>query len=125
MHRKAKIEELNRSILPKGVQLIPYYDRSWLVDNTLKTVFKNLGEGALLVCLVLYLFLGRILTIFSNVGAGFVYVFDAEWRWRKRNFSCSMGAEGLPGSAATSIDHAQIDLRSVCRSFDWQFHAGT
>lgn len=50
---KAKIEELNRSILPKGVQLIPYYDRSWLIDNTLKTVFKNLGEGALLVCLVL------------------------------------------------------------------------
>ena len=44
------------------MQLIPYYDRSWLIDNTLKTVFKNLGEGALLVCLVLYLFLGRIRT---------------------------------------------------------------
>ena len=57
---KAKIEELNTSILPKGVQLVPYYDRSWLIDNTLKTVFKNLGEGALLVCLVLFLFLGRI-----------------------------------------------------------------
>ncbi len=57
---KAKIEELNRSILPKGVQLVPYYDRAWLIDNTLKTVFKNLGEGALLVCLVLFLFLGRI-----------------------------------------------------------------
>ncbi len=57
---KAKLEELNRSILPKDVQLIPYYDRAWLIDNTLKTVFKNLGEGALLVCLVLILFLGRI-----------------------------------------------------------------
>src|SRR3954463_464601 len=57
---KAKIEELNRSILPKGVQLVPYYDRAWLIDNTLKTVFKNLAEGALLVCLVLYLFLGRL-----------------------------------------------------------------
>ncbi len=57
---KAKLEELNRSILPKGVQLIPYYDRSWLIDHTLKTVFENLGEGALLVCLVLFLFLGRI-----------------------------------------------------------------
>src|SRR5262245_38030384 len=57
---KAKIEELNRSILPKGVELVPYYDRAWLIDNTLKTVFKNLTEGALLVCLVLFLFLGRV-----------------------------------------------------------------
>ena len=57
---KAKIAELNESILPKGVELVPYNDRAWLIDSTLKTVFKNLGEGALLVCLVLYLFLGRI-----------------------------------------------------------------
>src|SRR4030095_9408151 len=57
---KRKIDELNRSILPKGVQLVPYYDRAWLIDNTLHTVFKNLGEGALLVSLVLFLFLGRI-----------------------------------------------------------------
>lgn len=57
---KAKIDELNTSILPKGVQLVPYYDRAWLIDNTLKTVFKNLAEGAVLVSLVLFLFLGRI-----------------------------------------------------------------
>ena len=57
---KAKIAELNQSILPKSVELVPYYDRAWLIDNTLHTVFKNLAEGALLVCLVLYLFLGRI-----------------------------------------------------------------
>ena len=57
---KAKIAELNESILPKGVELVPYYDRAWLIDSTLKTVFKNLGEGAILVCLVLFLFLGRI-----------------------------------------------------------------
>ncbi len=55
---KEKLDELNLSILPKGIQLIPYYDRAWLISNTLKTVFENLGEGALLVCLVLVLFLG-------------------------------------------------------------------
>jgi cobalt-zinc-cadmium resistance protein CzcA len=32
---KAKIEELNQSILPKDVQLVPYYDRAWLIGNTL------------------------------------------------------------------------------------------
>ncbi len=57
---KAKIDELNRSILPKGVELVPYYDRAWLIGNTLRTVFKNLAEGAALVCIVLFLFLGRI-----------------------------------------------------------------
>jgi len=57
---RAKLDELNKSILPKGVELVPYYDRAWLIENTLKTVFKNLGEGALLVTLVLFLFLGRV-----------------------------------------------------------------
>jgi heavy metal efflux system protein len=57
---KAKIDELNQSMLPKGVELVPYYDRAWLIGSTLRTVFKNLAEGAVLVCLVLFIFLGRI-----------------------------------------------------------------
>lgn len=57
---KAKIQVLNESILPKGVRVVPYYDRSWLIDKTLKTVFSNLVEGAMLVILVLFLFLGNL-----------------------------------------------------------------
>lgn len=57
---KEKIEELNARGLPKGVQIVPYYDRTWLMGKTLTTVFKNLVEGALLVALVLYLFLSNI-----------------------------------------------------------------
>ena len=57
---KEKIEDLNRRSLPKGVQIVPYYDRSWLMEKTLTTVFKNLVEGALLVALVLYIFLSNI-----------------------------------------------------------------
>ncbi|NDJ11658.1 MAG: efflux RND transporter permease subunit [Acidobacteriia bacterium] len=57
---KAKMKELNDSVLPKGVEIVPYYDRAWLIDTTLSTVFKNLGEGAILVALVLYLFLGNL-----------------------------------------------------------------
>src|SRR5439155_19381730 len=37
----------------------PFYDRSALIDTTLHTVFKNLVEGAVLVLVVLYLFLGH------------------------------------------------------------------
>ncbi|MES2402570.1 MAG: efflux RND transporter permease subunit, partial [Pseudomonadota bacterium] len=43
---KDKIAELNAKGLPKGVQILPYYDRTWLMGKTLTTVFKNLVEGA-------------------------------------------------------------------------------
>ncbi|MDB5901217.1 MAG: metal transporter CzcA, partial [Betaproteobacteria bacterium] len=56
---KQKVALLNSSVLPKGVSVIPYYDRTWLLDKTLKTVFSNLVEGATLVTLVLVLFLGN------------------------------------------------------------------
>ncbi len=57
---KEKIADLNERILPKGVEIVPYYDRTWLMAKTLGTVFKNLVEGALLVALVLYLFLSNL-----------------------------------------------------------------
>jgi len=56
---KDRVDQLNARGLPKGVQIVAYYDRTWLIDTTLKTVFKNLLEGALLVTAVLYLFLGN------------------------------------------------------------------
>ena len=57
---KEKIESLNSSILPKGVKIVPYYDRTWLIGTTLHTVFENLGTGAILVTFVLLLFLGNV-----------------------------------------------------------------
>src|SRR5262245_795027 len=55
---KVKIDSLNSSVLPPGVQIVPIYDRTWLIDTTLRTVFHNLAEGALLVTGVLLVFLG-------------------------------------------------------------------
>lgn len=57
---KDKIAELNARGLPPGVQIVPFYDRTWLMDKTLSTVFRNLVEGALLVSLVLYIFLSNL-----------------------------------------------------------------
>ena len=57
---KEKIADLNARVLPNGVQIVPFYDRTWLMDKTLTTVFRNLVEGALLVSLVLYLFLSNM-----------------------------------------------------------------
>lgn len=54
----AAVDELNRKILPEGVNLHVVLDRTSLVDNTLHTVSKTLLEGMVLVVLVLILFLG-------------------------------------------------------------------
>lgn len=54
-----RLQDINRS-LPNGVALNPVYDRTKLVNNTLKTVETNLLEGAILVVVILFLLLGNI-----------------------------------------------------------------
>ena len=54
-----KMAEINRS-LPEGIEAITVYDRTVLVDKAIHTVKKNLTEGAVLVIVVLFLFLGNI-----------------------------------------------------------------
>jgi cobalt-zinc-cadmium resistance protein CzcA len=55
---KEKVAQI-RKTLPRGVELIPFYDRTELVDRTIHTVEKNLLEGAALVIIVLILLLGN------------------------------------------------------------------
>jgi cobalt-zinc-cadmium resistance protein CzcA len=56
----AKVDELNNSILPPGVKVVPFLDRSDLVHYTTHTVLHNLTEGIILVAIVLFLFLGNV-----------------------------------------------------------------
>jgi len=56
----AKVEELNDHILPPGVKVVPFIDRSDLVHFTSHTVLHNLTEGMILVSIILFLFLGNI-----------------------------------------------------------------
>jgi cobalt-zinc-cadmium resistance protein CzcA len=55
-----KVQELNDHILPPGVKVVPFIDRSDLVHFTTHTVLHNLLEGMILVSLILLLFLGNI-----------------------------------------------------------------
>ena len=55
-----KVEELNEHILPPGVKIVPFLDRSDLVHYTTQTVLHNLTHGFILVALVLLLFLGNV-----------------------------------------------------------------
>lgn len=53
-----KVQAIQQS-LPKGVVIETVYDRSHLVDKAIKTVAKNLVEGAILVIVILFIFLGN------------------------------------------------------------------
>jgi len=55
-----KTRELNDHILPKGVKVVPFLDRSDLIHFTTHTVLHNLTEGIILVVIILFLFLGNV-----------------------------------------------------------------
>ena len=56
----ARVTQLNDLILPKGVTLVPFIDRSELLHFTMHTVLHNLTEGMILVTIILFLFLGNV-----------------------------------------------------------------
>lgn len=57
---KEAVDELNATRLPDGVRIVPIYDRTDLVHNTLHTVSHTLLEGLVIVVAVLFLFLGSV-----------------------------------------------------------------
>ncbi len=66
---KARVDEINgKGMLPEGLRIVPYYDRSELVDAALWTVTKVLMEGVVLVVVVLFLFLGDVRSSVIVVG---------------------------------------------------------
>jgi heavy metal efflux system protein len=55
-----EVDDLNTRILPKGVKVVPFLDRTDLVRYTVETVERNLTEGVILVSIILFLFLGNV-----------------------------------------------------------------
>lgn len=54
---KTKIEDINKNVLPKDVQIVPFYDREDLVNLAVRTVTHNLIEGILLVTFIVLIFM--------------------------------------------------------------------
>lgn len=58
---KTRVDEINtKGMLPDGLKIVPYYDRTDLVDAALWTVSRVLMEGILLVVVILFIFLGDV-----------------------------------------------------------------
>jgi cobalt-zinc-cadmium resistance protein CzcA len=56
----AKVDELNNHVLPPGVRIVPFLDRSDLLHLTTSTVLDNLTKGIILVVIILFAFLGNL-----------------------------------------------------------------
>jgi cobalt-zinc-cadmium resistance protein CzcA len=61
---KERVAEIEKT-LPPGVRIVPYYERTELVERTINTVIKNLSEGGLFVIIILFLLL-------MNLRGGFI-----------------------------------------------------
>ncbi|MEW6006288.1 MAG: CusA/CzcA family heavy metal efflux RND transporter [Stygiobacter sp.] len=61
---KERVSEIQKT-LPPGVRIVPYYERTELVDRAINTVIKNLSEGGLFVIIILFLLL-------MNLRGGFI-----------------------------------------------------
>jgi cobalt-zinc-cadmium resistance protein CzcA len=79
---EAKVGELNEHILPPGVKVVPFLDRSDLVKHTVDTVEENLLHGVILVSIILFLFLG-------NVRGAIIVALTIPFSCSSRRFFCS------------------------------------
>ncbi|MCC6345794.1 MAG: efflux RND transporter permease subunit, partial [Nitrospirales bacterium] len=110
-------KEINRSnVLPNGLMIKPFYDRTELVDKSIRTVTNALAEGAVLVVVVLYLFLRNIrgavvvaLTLPLSVLATFIIM-------GKVGLTANlMSLGGLAISLGMIVDAAIIQVENVQR----------
>ena len=91
---KARLEEVKKT-LPRGVEVTVAYDRTSLVDKVLKTVEKNLFEGAILVIAVIFVFLGNLragLIVALAIPLSMLFAFDQMLRFGIAGSLMSLGA---------------------------------
>jgi cobalt-zinc-cadmium resistance protein CzcA len=91
----AAVEELNSSPLMDGIRLVPIYDRTELVNSTLRTVSRTLAEGLTIVFLILFFFLGSfraaVLTALV-VPLSLLFAFACMYYWEVHASLLSLGA---------------------------------
>jgi len=112
---KRKVAQINAgTILPKGVRLEPYYDRSEIVSKAVHTVREALGLGGLFVIIILYLFLrslrGAVVVVVALPLAGLATFIVMKQCGMTANL---MSLGGLIISIGMIIDAAIIQVENV------------
>lgn len=114
---KEKVEEINNgNVLPKGVKIVPYYDRSEIVNASIKTVIKALTEGVVFVVIILYLLLrnfrGALIVIAALASSIFLTFTVMKLTGLDANL---MSLGGLAISIGMIIDATIIQVENVQR----------
>ncbi len=114
---KKKVKEINENnILPKGIRIVPYYDRSDIVNASVATVTKALLEGAFLVLIVLYLLLRNFRASFVVLIALPLSLLSTFIVMRISGLSANlMSLGGLAISIGMIIDATIIQVENVQR----------
>lgn len=89
-----RLKEIEKS-LPQGIEAVPVYERTTVVDRVLRTVRTNLLEGAILVVAVLFIFLGNLragLLVASAIPLSMLFAFDLMTRAGIAGSLMSLGA---------------------------------
>jgi cobalt-zinc-cadmium resistance protein CzcA len=113
----AKVREINQShVLPDGLQIVPFYDRSDIVDASTATVLKALGQGSVLVLAILALFLwsarGALVVILALPLSGLLTFIIMRWTGLNANL---MSLGGLAISIGMVVDATIIQVENVQR----------
>ena len=118
-----KVDELNNGILPPGVKVVPMLDRSDLLHYTLHTVMHNLGEGMILVTIILLLFLGNVrAAIIVALTIPFSLLFASIW----------LNTAGIPANLLSLgaldfgmvVDGAVVMVENIVRHMNRQTRGG-
>jgi heavy metal efflux system protein len=123
---KEKVQEINENnILPAGIKIIPYYDRSGIVSSSVGTVTRALLEGSILVLLILYLMLrglrGAVVVILALLLSLFLTFIVMKCVGLDANL---MSLGGLAISIGMIIDATIIQVENVQRHLSEQGGAG-
>jgi len=114
-------KELNQHVLPPDVKIVPYYDRSALVEETTQTVERNLIRGMLLVLIILGLFLFNVRTaiiVALTIPFALMFAFIClDWRHIPANL-LSIGAIDF----GILVDGAVVMVENVFRELALRNH---
>ncbi len=117
---KARITEIQAK-LPEGVEIVPQYDRSQLIDRTVATVKKNLFEGAVLVVAVLLALLGNwraALIVATAIPLSFLFALTGMLRGGVSGNLMSLGAIDF----GLIIDGAVVIVENIVRQLGAHQH---
>jgi cobalt-zinc-cadmium resistance protein CzcA len=117
---KARIAEVQTK-LPEGVEIVPQYDRSELIDRTVGTVKKNLFEGAILVTVVLFALLGNwraALIVATAIPLSFLFALTGMLRGSVSGNLMSLGAVDF----GLIIDGAVVIVENIVRQLGLRQH---